>query len=148
MQHRQDAEPMQLAAENAELRARLDEAEALLGAIRRGEVDALVVEGPEGPRVFTLQGSDAESNRFRGEILTQVRDAVIAIGPDGRVIYLNPAAELQYGVTASDALGRELGEIYQDRWLQPEDAAAMQTALRDCGEWRGENLQVLKDGRV
>ena len=36
-----------------ELEARLQEAEELLNAIRRGEVDALVVSGPQGDRVVT-----------------------------------------------------------------------------------------------
>src|SRR6185436_14903931 len=102
-----------LASENAELRARLVEAEEMLAAIRRGEVDALVVEGPAGPRVFTLEGVDAESNRFRGEILAQVSDAVIATDPEQRIIYLNPAAERQYGVSAFDVRGRRLRELYQ-----------------------------------
>jgi hypothetical protein len=38
-----------LLAENAELRARLEEAEEMLRAIRNGEVDALVVESSAGP---------------------------------------------------------------------------------------------------
>ena len=43
-------------AEHAELRARLEEAEETLRAIRSGEVDALVVETADGPQIFTLQG--------------------------------------------------------------------------------------------
>ena len=49
-----------LLAENADLRARLEEAEEMLRAIRSGEVDALVVDSSDGPQVFTLQGLDAE----------------------------------------------------------------------------------------
>jgi len=70
----------------------------MLRAIRCGEVDALIVDSAAGPQVFTLQGLDAESNRFRGEILAQVSDAVIAIDDDDRVTYLNAAAARQYGV--------------------------------------------------
>jgi hypothetical protein len=36
-----------------ELRQRLQEAEETLDAIRSGEVDALVVSGPAGEKVFT-----------------------------------------------------------------------------------------------
>ncbi|MGZ4995058.1 MAG: hypothetical protein ACXV79_12950, partial [Methylobacter sp.] len=71
-----------LLAENAKLRARLDEAEETLRAIRNGEIDALVVETPAGSQVFTLQGQDAELNRFRGEILAQISDAVIVVDED------------------------------------------------------------------
>jgi len=137
-----------LLAENSELRERLAEAEELLAAIRAGEVDALVVESPVGAQVFTLQGLDAESSRLRGEMLAQVSDAVVAIDNEQRVTYLNAAAERQYGVTASEVLGRKLETMYSQRWPQPGDEAAQKTALREHREWRGENLHVLRDGRV
>ena len=41
-----------------ELVARLSEAEESLRAIRSGEVDAIVVNGQGGEKVFTLQGAD------------------------------------------------------------------------------------------
>jgi len=44
----------ELARENAELRARLEEAEETLRAIRAGEVDALVM----GEEVYTLKGAE------------------------------------------------------------------------------------------
>ena len=45
----------QLRAKNAELLARLEEAEETLRAIRCGEVEALMVETASGPQLFTLQ---------------------------------------------------------------------------------------------
>jgi len=41
----------QLVAENEDLRARLDEAEEILHAIRNGEVDALIVSGADGEQI-------------------------------------------------------------------------------------------------
>src|SRR6185295_18966457 len=87
-----------LQAENAELRARLAEATDTLLAIRRGEVDAMVVETTAGPQIYTLQGLDAEASRFRGEILAQVSDAVIVVDNNSLVTCMNAAAEQQYGV--------------------------------------------------
>lgn len=137
---------VELLAQNAALRARLDEAEETLQAIRGGAVDALVVETAAGPQIFRLEGLDANSSRFRGEILAQVSDAVITINNDQRVTYLNAAAERQYGVAAPSALGRRLSEIYQYRWLRPEDEAAAVTALRETGFWCGENVHVKRSG--
>jgi len=137
-----------LLAENEALRSQLDEAEQMLRAIRAGEVDALIVESAAGPQVFTLQGLDAESNRFRGEILAQVSDAVIATDDEGRVTYLNAAAELQYGVTDSEVLGRSLNEVYEVRWLDPGDEAVEKTTLREAGCWRGEKLHLKPNGEV
>ncbi|MFM9915067.1 MAG: PAS domain S-box protein, partial [Rhizobacter sp.] len=136
-----------LRAENAELRARLEEAEEMLRAIRAGEVDALVVEGDAGPQLFTLQGLDAEQNRLRSEMLAQVSDAVVAVDLEERITFLNAAAERQYGVRASDVLGRKLAEISTRHWPSPEQKAAAWAALREHGEWHGEYLQRTHDGR-
>lgn len=136
-----------LRRENAELRARLEEAEDTLRAIRSGEVEALVVETADGPQVFTLQGRDAESSRFRGEILAQVSDAVIAMDLDQCVTYLNAAAERQYRVSAGDVLGRQLSHIFSQQWPSAEAEAAMWAASRANGEWRGEIIHHTHDGR-
>jgi len=136
-----------LRAENAELRARLEEAEETLRSIRSGEVDALIVETADGPQVFTLQGLEAESNRFRGEILAQVSDSVIAMDLEQRVTYLNAAAERQYRVSASDALGHPLSEIFTRQWPHAGAEAAMEVALREYGDWRGELTHRTHDAR-
>ena len=48
----------ELMAEIESLRARLEESEETLRAIGNGEVDAFVVSGAEGMRVFTLKGAE------------------------------------------------------------------------------------------
>jgi hypothetical protein len=48
----------ELEAEVRELRIRLEEAEETLRAIQNNEVDALVIEGPEGQQVYTLQSAE------------------------------------------------------------------------------------------
>ncbi|HEX4945692.1 MAG TPA: PAS domain S-box protein [Blastocatellia bacterium] len=131
-----------LLAENADLRARLEEAEAMLQAIRNGEVDALVV----GDQIYTLESADAASNRFRGDALTQVNEAVIAVDNDNYVTYLNPAAERLYEVTAADVLGHQLSVVRHNRWLKPEEEAAALTALQETGCWHGETIQTKRSG--
>jgi PAS domain S-box-containing protein len=95
------ADGADLKARIAELTARLEEAEDTLRAIRDGDVDAIVV----GSDVYTLASADSASNRFRGAALAQMKDAVVATDNEGRVTYLNPAAERLYGRTASSMLG-------------------------------------------
>jgi PAS domain S-box-containing protein len=136
-----------LLAENAELHTRLEEAEETLRAIHSGEVDALVIDSANGPQIYTLQGQDAEANRIRGEMLAQVSDAVIAVDGEMRVIYLNAAAERLYGFAGVRGLGQALSNVYESRWLHAEEEAAAKTALRERGEWRGENVHVRHDGR-
>lgn len=131
-----------LREENAELRARLEEAEETLRAIRGGEVDALIV----GEQIYMLESAEAASNRFRGEVLAQVSDVVIAVDNDNRITYLNPAAERQYGFEAAEVLGRNLDEVLQNRWLRPDDEAAARKALGETGVWRGGNIHVKRGG--
>jgi len=137
----------ELNRENAELRARLEEAEDTLRGIRTGEAEARVVEAAAGPQSITPRGRDAESNRVRGEILAQVSDAVIAVDTDQRVTYLNAAAERQYSLLAESTLGSKLTDLYGFRWLRAEDEAEAMTSLRERGEWRGENIHVTRAGR-
>jgi PAS domain S-box-containing protein len=139
---------LQLLAANAELRARLEEAEETLRAIRSGEVDAFVVHSQSGAQIFTLQGTEAGSNQFRGDILAQISDAVVAVDNDQNVTYLNLAAERQYGVTASEALGRNLRELWTAQWSKPADEAASIAALRDTGRWRGEGIHRKHNGET
>jgi PAS domain S-box-containing protein len=135
-----------LRAENAALRARLEDAEEMLRAIRAGEVDALVVETSAGSQLFTLQGVEAEQNRMRGEMLAQVSDAVIAIDLDDKVTYINASAERQWGVRASDVLGHALADIYIEQWSNPAAEAAKRTAMRERGECRCELIHRMHDG--
>lgn len=128
--------------ENAELRARVDEADETLRAIRGGEVDALLI----GDQVYTLESADAASNRFRGEVLAQINEVVIAVDNDYRVTYLNPAAERQYEVTASEVLGRKLSRLYEHQWPDPQIEMVARQKLSEEGSWRGENIHIKHSG--
>ena len=129
--------------ENKELRAKLEEARETLFAIGSGEVDAVLV----GDQVYTLQSADAASNRFRGEILAQISDVVVAVDDDERVVYVNPAAERQYEIHASEVLGRKLSSMYTWEWGSKKDQANALRSLNENGSWRGENVHVKKNGR-
>lgn len=128
--------------ENAELRARLQEAEDFIEAIRTGEVEALVI----GEQVYHLESAESASNRFRGDVLEQVSDIVIAVDNDERLVYLNPAAERKYGMSGADILGRKLQDLYKIRWANDEQRQAAQDYIESQGSWRGENVHITSDG--
>jgi PAS domain S-box-containing protein len=67
------------------LRLRLQEAEGTLDAIRRGEVDALVMSGPDGDQVYTLTGAD----RTYRIVLETMNEGAAIIGSDGTVLFCN-----------------------------------------------------------
>ncbi|MEO6895100.1 MAG: ATP-binding protein [Caldimonas sp.] len=126
------------------LRTRLAEAEQTLDAIRAGDVDALVV----GDAVYTLDSAGAVSNRLRSDVLAQMKDAVVAVDDEGRVIYLNAAAELQYGRAASETLGHPLDHLFAVQWYRDDDAATTEASLRSSGAWRGERIHQRRDGTI
>lgn len=73
------------------LRIQLQEAEETLDAIRQGEIDALVVNGPEGEQVFTLQGAD---HPYRLMVET-MKEGAVTVTLDGTIVYSNQSfAEL------------------------------------------------------
>ncbi len=69
----------------AELEARLQEAEETLQAIRTGQVDALVVAGPEGEQIFTLEGAD---HAYR-VLVEQMQEGAVTLDLDGLILYSN-----------------------------------------------------------
>ena len=89
----------------------------------------------------------SEQNRLRGELLEQVRDAVIAVDTEERITFLNGAAERKYGVHAGDVLGRKLTEVYTLHWPDPVGEAAAWATLRERGVWFGQAFHRTHDGR-
>ncbi|MGH6646914.1 PAS domain S-box protein [Aquabacterium sp.] len=133
----------ELLAENAELRLRLEEAQETLDAIRSGSVDALVV----GDDVYTLDRAHATSNKLRSDVLAQMEDAVIGMDREDRIIYMNPAAERQYGMTASQALGNERNVLYQEIWLSTADQVEATESLHKNGAYRARTMQLKHNGQ-
>ena len=69
----------------AELEARLAEAEETLQAIRTGEIDALVVSGPDGDRIFALEGAD---HAYR-LLVEEMQEGTVTLDQDGLILYAN-----------------------------------------------------------
>src|SRR5580700_7676079 len=76
----------ELLEENERLRLRLDEAEAVVEAIRTGMVDAVVVHSTPGESVYTLEGAD----RPYRLLVEAMQQGVAVLNPDGVLLYCNP----------------------------------------------------------
>lgn len=85
-------------------------------------------------------------DRFFQSALTQVSDAVFVVNGEQRVVYLNPAAERQYAVTAGEVIGQPIGSLRENRWCDPGDAQRSRNALDRDGWWRGESIHRKRDG--
>ena len=75
----------ELLEEIAELRARLDEAEQTLDAIRSGNVDALVVAGPQGEQIYSLTGAE---HVYR-VIIEAMNEGALTMDLGGYILFCN-----------------------------------------------------------
>ena len=63
----------------------MEEAEQTLEAIRRGDVDALVVAGPHGEQVFSITGAE----HIYRVIVETMNEAALTVDPDGTILFCN-----------------------------------------------------------
>ena len=110
-------------ADGGTLRTRLAEAEATLNAIRTGEVDAIVVGGPEGDRIFTLTGAD-HSYRVLMDAMSQ---GVATLGEGELVTYCNSRFAGLLGTPIERIVGTPLIE------LMPATSRRRLSALLEAG---------------
>ncbi len=111
-----------LAAEVRDLRARLLEAEETLRAIRRGEVDALVVEGSRGEQIFTLKGADHSYRIF----LEAMHEGAATLTAGGVILYCNRRFAEMVQNPLEDVIGSSL-----QRFVRPADRLELETVLRE-----------------
>jgi PAS domain S-box-containing protein len=90
-----------------DLRQRLQEAEETLSAIRSGEVDALVVSGPSGEKVFTLEGAE---HPYR-VLVESMNEGAVSLSSDGAILYSNSAFARMAGVPLDRIMGRDVWEF-------------------------------------
>jgi PAS domain S-box-containing protein len=107
----------QLLRENEELRTSLEEAEETLRAIGSGDVDAVVVSGTQGDRVYTLQGAD-RSYRI---LLETMEEGSATLSNDGTILYCNRRLAAMLGMSLEKVIGSPL-----EKYFSPVDWQALQ----------------------
>jgi PAS domain S-box-containing protein len=111
-----------LAAEVQDLRARLLETEETLRAIRRGEVDALVVEGTRGEQIYTLRGADHSYRIF----LEAMHEGAATLTAGGVILYCNRRFAEMVQRPLEDVIGNSLRDF-----VRPADLLELETVLRE-----------------
>lgn len=89
-----------LGHEVSDLRLQLAEALETLDAIRNGEVDAVVVGGPDNRKVYTLETAD----RPYRLLIEQMTDGALMITEDAAVLYGNRALANMLGTTSGGVI--------------------------------------------
>src|SRR3989338_4680108 len=123
----------QLAAENEDLRAQLDEAEETLRAIRSGEVDALLVAGVDGEQLLTLKGADV----YR-ILIEDMSEGALTMSAQGVILYANRRFAEMIKMPLEKVIGATIHP-----WIEPDSQQILQSLLsKGAGEKRREQLDL------
>jgi two-component system, sensor histidine kinase len=104
-----------------ELRERLAEAEDTLDAIRRGEVDGLLISDGSGDHVYTLRGADAP---YRA-LVEQMHEGAVTLGAHGDVVYCNR----RFAELVQTPMGQVIGGGI-DRFVPADEQPAVAAIVR------------------
>jgi PAS domain S-box-containing protein len=131
----------ELVLENEMLRQQLQEAEDLITAIRTGTIDALAVQAPEGPRIFTLEGAD-QSYRT---LIEQMNEGALLLSQDATVLYCNACMAGLLGQPLEAVIGTSFNDL-----VPAEHRAYWQLLLATgwAGRSKGEIPLATADGRL
>lgn len=123
------------------LEQRLREAEETLDAIRCGDVDALVVQGPNGDQVFTLEGAD---HRYR-QLVETMNEGALLIGAQRVIVYANARFANMVETPHMNVLGSTL-----DTYVASSMVPLLDALLRDrgAGAAKAEMELIAKNGTV
>lgn len=130
----------QLLIENEELRARLAETEATLEAIRNGEVDAIVVSGDEGEKIFTLASAETPYRI----IIEEMEEGAVTLSEDGLILFCNRKFAEMAGSSTDQIIGMNLNDIFAGFGQQKLDDI-METGL--FGSIKEEITTLNKSGQ-
>lgn len=109
--HQQDAA---LEQENERLRQRLEDLEneladsrEVIAAIQSGEIDAVVISGPDGEQVFTLRGAETA---YRS-LVEAMNEGAATIAADGTLLYCNEHLAQLLGIPLDQIMGKPISEL-------------------------------------
>jgi PAS domain S-box-containing protein len=118
-----------------DLTARLSEAEDTLRAIRKGDVDAVLVDGATGPEVYTLHSAD----RPYRIIVERMQEGALTLSPDATILYANRSLATLLRVP----LEKIVGERFQ-RFVHAGDRDRFEQLLAESGNGGGRSEIILR----
>jgi two-component system NarL family sensor kinase len=117
-------QPGRASQEVSDLQGRVAELEETLRAIRMGEVDAVLVSGPQGDQVFTLQGAE---HPYRLMVET-IDEGAATLSDGGTVLYANRSFAEIFDVALEKLIGAPLNDL-----VFGEDRELLATLIADAG---------------
>jgi signal transduction histidine kinase/DNA-binding NarL/FixJ family response regulator len=120
------------------LTERLEEAEETLRAVRSGEIDAFIVQGPEGDQVYALRSAEQPYRNLIEDMLEGA--AILTI--DGDIAYCNKRFAELVAVPLEDVIGGAM-----ERFINNTDRPAYRSLLLSGSGKRRAQLTTA-DGRT
>ena len=122
-----------------ELVLRLEEAEETIRAIRSGEVDAILVPGPSGEKVFTLEGADHTYRVF----VERMNEGAAVLGRDHTVLHCNDCFARLLRAPLQSVIGSSIESL-----IDPGDHAKLKALLWRAAQenCRGEIRLLPQEG--
>jgi len=132
----------ELSAKIRTLEERLWEAEQTIAAIQSGEVDALVIQKPDGEQLYTLTGAD---HGYR-ILVESVSEGALILSSDSSIYYCNRTLGEMLQLPIQKIIGREL-----DSYVASEGRAQLMELIkesRSLGAAKGEFPIKRVDGTI
>lgn len=126
--------PQKLFERVRELEAKLKESEETLEAIRRGEIDALVISGDEGEQIYTLRTAD---HPYR-ILVEAMSEGAVTLSRSGVILYCNPSFAVFLQIPVKKILGKPLS-----RFIAPIDRPRFEALFRQCQVERSRSEIIL-----
>ena len=95
---------------------------------------------------ITKQKEAENQIMIQADILSHVRDAVIAVDTENCITYWNKGAEDLYGFKFEEVEGKIFADVVNYRWLNLNDKKNAYQQLKIIGNWHGKNLSTKKNG--
>lgn len=151
-----------------------DEAKSVFGKLMAGEIEPAeyyensvlnksgqeriiawhhtVLRDEAGDTIATLSSGEditerklaEDKMRFQAQLLDSVRESIVATDLEGHVVYWGKGAEVIYGYSPEEVMGKEITFI-----VKPEEEEEEKERMRqviETGSWCGQYVQQRKDG--
>jgi len=112
-----------LRAELSEVRRQLAEAQEVIRAIQSGEVDAVVVDGPRGSHVYTLENADSS---YRA-LVEAMNEGAAYLSPGGEILYCNKTLSGLAGMPLERVIGQPVKHLFAGKFRPALDALLLRT---------------------
>ena len=122
MSESQDKKIEELISEIQELKSQLNESEETLRAIRNGEVDAIIISGDHGEKVFSLASSETP---YR-VIIEEMNEGAVTVSSKGTILYSNRSFADIISAPLEQIIGSEFS-----KFINPGDRPIFKRLLKN-----------------